>query len=376
MYTSFSIENFRLFDQLTVEPLARVNLITGQNNAGKTALLEAIWLHSGQNTPDLAQRINIWRGLPTSEPGELFSELFRDYQTDLPIKLAGSRNGGSTSGILTIIRRRIADRTTTLTPAISAAGENRRSPSDNMSDHEILFDYEDDSGQTFASRAWVELTPLPFDLPVAPGIQFDGNVPTVRAERGLSSADRKSSVFMQSLGRIAPPELAARFGRAEIAGYISDVEGVMRLIEPRLRRLTAVPSAEGSALIYGDVGAGRIIPIALMGSGFSRLLELTLAFAEVSDGSIMVDEIENGLHHSALVDVWQAVNRLSREFNVQVFATTHSYECIVAADSAFTESDELHLHHLYRRTPSEPVKATTYKKKALDTNIEYFWELR
>ncbi len=378
MYTSFSIENFRLFDQLTVEPLARVNLIAGQNNAGKTALLEAIWLHSGQNTPDLAQRINIWRGLPTSEPGELFSELFRDYQTDLPIKLAASRNGSSTSGVLTIIRRRIADRTTTLTPAISAAGENRRSPSDNISDHEILFDYEDDSGQTFASRAWVELTPLPFDLPVPPGIQFDGNVPTVRAERGLSSADRKSSVFMQSLGRIAPPELATRFGRAEIAGYISDIEDVMRLIEPRLRRLTAVPSADGLALIYGDVGVGRIIPIALMGSGFSRLLELTLAFAEVSDGSIMMDEIENGLHHSVLVDVWQAVNRLSQEFNVQVFATTHSYECIVAANAAFSElgSGDLHLHRLYRRSPSEPVKAITYTKEKLDTNIEYLWELR
>ena len=53
MYTSFSIENFRLFDQLTVEPLARVNLIAGQNNAGKTALLEAIWLHNGQNNPEL-----------------------------------------------------------------------------------------------------------------------------------------------------------------------------------------------------------------------------------------------------------------------------------------------------------------------------------
>ena len=152
----------------------------------------------------------------------------------------------------------------------------------------------------------------------------------------------------------------------------------MRLIEPRLRRLTAVPSAEGPALIYGDIGVGRILPIALMGSGFSRLLELTLAFAEVSDGSIMVDEIENGLHHSVLVEVWQAINRLSLDFNVQVFATTHSYECIVAANDAFTElgSEDLHLHRLYRRNLSESVKAVTYTREALDTNIEYLWELR
>lgn len=181
---------------------------------------------------------------------------------------------------------------------------------------------------------------------------------------------------MQSLGRVGPPELAARFGRAEIAGYLGDVEDVMRLIEPRLRRLTAVPTAEGPALIYGDVGTGRIIPIALMGSGFSRLLELTLAFEEVNNGSILIDEIENGLHYSVLNGVWSAINHLSQKFNVQVFATTHSYECIVAANNAFTESesDELHLHHLYRR--NERVKAVTYSKEALHTNIEYSWELR
>ena len=46
MYTSFTIENFRLFEKLTVEPLARVNLIAGENNVGKTALLEALWLLS------------------------------------------------------------------------------------------------------------------------------------------------------------------------------------------------------------------------------------------------------------------------------------------------------------------------------------------
>ena len=376
MYTSFSIENFRLFDQLTVEPLARVNLIAGQNNAGKTALLEALWLHNGQNNPELAQRINLWRGLPGGEPGELFSELFRDYQADLPIKLTAEWDGELEARTLTIVRQRIAERTSTLTPTLSAGTETRRTPPHSIYEHEIVFEYVDKAGEPYSSRAWVELTPLPFELPVPPGVQFDGNVPTLRSERGVNSGDRKSSIFMQSLGRIGSPELAARFGRAEIGGYLSEVESILRLIEPRLRRLTAVPTAEGTALIYGDVGTGRIIPIALMGSGFSRLLELTLAFEEVNNGSILIDEIENGLHYSVLTGVWRAIHHLSQKFNVQVFATTHSYECIVAANNAFAESAsrELHLHHLYRR--NERVKAVTYNKEALHTNIEYGWELR
>ena len=103
---------------------------------------------------------------------------------------------------------------------------------------------------------------------------------------------------------------------------------------------------------------------------------MALRFPYAKDGIILIDEIEKGLHHSVLVDVWKSLDWLSRKFNVQVFATTHSYECIVAANNAFTEleSDELHLHRL--RRDEDHIKAVTYTKEALDTNIEYLWELR
>ncbi len=376
MYTSFSIENFRLFDKFTVKPLARVNLIAGQNNAGKTALLEALWLHTGQNNPELARRINLWRGLPGGEPGELFTDLFMGYQTDLPIKLVASEDGNVDTQKLTITYRPRKESATSMAYALSSQLQARRSLSESVYNSEIVFEYTDQDGNQFPSRAWIELTPLPFELPVPPGIQFDGNVAALRAESGGSSNHRKSSVFMQSLGRIGPPELAARFGRAEIGGYLNDVKKVLQLVEPRLRRLTAVPGAEGPALIYGDIGTGRIIPIALMGSGFSRLLEMTLAFAEVSNGSILVDEIENGLHHSILVNIWQAINDLSKRFDVQVFATTHSYECVLAAMNAFKSAEDADLlyHRLSRR--DEGVVATTYPFEGLDFTLEYGAEIR
>ena len=47
MYKSFNIKNFRCFNDLEFKPLERVNLIAGKNNVGKTALLEAIWMHHG-----------------------------------------------------------------------------------------------------------------------------------------------------------------------------------------------------------------------------------------------------------------------------------------------------------------------------------------
>jgi predicted ATPase len=162
----------------------------------------------------------------------------------------------------------------------------------------------------------------------------------------------------------------------ERQGYLPEVEEVIRLIEPKLQRMTLITNDRGLPSVYGDIGIGALLPMALMGDGTNRLLDLALGFLPARDGIILIDEIETGIHHSRLETVWKNLDWLSREFNVQVFATTHSYECIVAANNAFNEleSDELHLHRLYRR--GDQMKAVTYNKDALDTNIEYLWELR
>ena len=61
MYRSFTIKNFRCFDELTVEGMGRINLIAGKNNVGKTALLEALWVHSWPIDPNFGLQIDILR---------------------------------------------------------------------------------------------------------------------------------------------------------------------------------------------------------------------------------------------------------------------------------------------------------------------------
>ena len=62
MLTSFILKNFRCFRELEMTPLDRVNLIAGKNNTGKTALLEAIFLHLGPNNPRLSLTLHALRG--------------------------------------------------------------------------------------------------------------------------------------------------------------------------------------------------------------------------------------------------------------------------------------------------------------------------
>ena len=364
MYTSFSIENFRLFDQLTVEPLARVNLIAGQNNAGKTALLEAIWLHSLPN-PRTAQQLGFLRGLPISESEVLFADLFRGYQTDLTIRIDAIGDFASGLTFHHPDQRPMPILATALGPILTGL---KIFQSENDFDNGVIFEYSDvESGAKFESRAWLNEDPNDERRTIRRRFQVSGE---------WAGPYFGPCVFIPTGTQPMARDLAIKFGQVEVAGRMDGVQTVLGLVEPRLRRLTAIPKAEGVAQIHGDVGIGRIIPVSLMGDGFRRLLNLVLSFNEASNGVILVDEIENGIHYSVMQSVWEAIIRFSQEFNVQVFATTHSYECIVAANNAFNtlESDELHLHHMYKR--DETVKSQTYNKDAIETNIEYFWELR
>ena len=377
MYTSFSIENFRLFDQLTVEPLARVNLIAGQNNVGKTALLEAVWLHSGPNMPDLGIRLSGFRGIPGPNPQRLLNDLFYDFDTNRCITLIANGSWGEKPRTLkTTSQSReggLIDARPTQGLSTLLRGSQEADVSV-VSGSEIVLEYTDEIDQKYLSSGWwarqqinvgTETGPIPAALMSSEGMAF----------RQARMREVNPCVFFSARNRTSLEEDVLRFGEVELAGYADDIVRCLNKIDPRIKRLTTI-AAPPAPMIYADLGLSRPVPMGFLGDGMGRLLSMVLAFHQARNGTILIDEVENGLHHSVLVDVWKNLNWLSCEFNVQVFTTTHSYECIVAANDAFTEleSEELHLHRLHRQNGS--VRATTYSKAALETNIDFMWELR
>ena len=121
---------------------------------------------------------------------------------------------------------------------------------------------------------------------------------------------------------------------------------------------------------------GRLIPLAFMGDGTRSLARFALAIANASDGVVLIDEIENGLHYSILTEIWGGIAELARQFNVQIFATTHSYECLTAAHRAFQKSEkyDFRLHRLDRIKDS--IKAATFDGEMLEAALRAKWEVR
>jgi AAA15 family ATPase/GTPase len=75
----------------------------------------------------------------------------------------------------------------------------------------------------------------------------------------------------------------------------------------------------------------------LMGDGFRRILSLSLAISQSAGQRVMIDEFETGIHHSNLATTWAHVAKLARREKVQLFVTTHSWECLVAAEEALAD---------------------------------------
>ncbi len=93
------------------------------------------------------------------------------------------------------------------------------------------------------------------------------------------------------------------------------------------------------------------VPFKSLGDGVNRLLGILLALVKARGGVLLIDEIENGLHYSRQAKLWEVLLRQAREWDVQIFATTHSWDCV----SGFAESakdlseDEALLLRLERR---------------------------
>jgi hypothetical protein len=126
-------------------------------------------------------------------------------------------------------------------------------------------------------------------------------------------------------------------------------ERIMREVEPRLKRLRyAKLPGTGSPLVFADIGLSRAVPATQMGQAFNRLLHIYAEILASKANVLLIDEIENGIFSESLEMIWKGLFAVCEEQKVQIFATTHSRECVMAANSAAHDrgKDELSVQRL------------------------------
>ena len=135
-------------------------------------------------------------------------------------------------------------------------------------------------------------------------------------------------------------------------------------------------------IIYIDTGLQRFIPIHVAGDGLKRLLSIITAIYNAKNGIILIDEVDNGLHFSVQQLLWKAIITAAKQFNVQIFATTHSIECLAALNTAaqtFKQNkniidDEIRYFRIERNNDTH--KIYTYEQEIFKLAMEKNWEVR
>jgi hypothetical protein len=290
MFTTLAYKNFRGFADLSLKGLQRVNLVVGRNNSGKTSFLEGLLLVS--NPEQLGNMPGRLR--PESGDSDLryFRWLLRDTQ-----------------------------------PPANAA---------------IYAEQEDGPRSVVLSRKTKS-------KPSAPEGMI--RVSRVEAFAAFASASQHSlNCRVVSVLPRSPAEILASFSAAVTRrGGEERMDAIFREIDDRIRKVRVLSFEDGQHIMF-DFNLSEMLPLSQVGQGVHRLITI---FSELigTDAQIcIVDEIENGIHHSMLEQVWAGIATAAAKLNIQVFATTHSQECIEAAHAAFAkrETYEFSIVQLFR----------------------------
>jgi len=360
MYSAFEIRNFRCLRRLKLDNLARVNLIAGGNNTGKTALLEALFLHCARVNPATILTIGGMRGLHRAklEIGRRFiispgGTLFHNFDDTSAIELVG-REGRRHSESVRIAITRDPSKLERIPRALSETGGDGKGTTESTLSGEAL-EWESGSG---AERYTAML-------------YWQGN--QQRMQPAVTPASPFPTYYMGARWLPRFKDEAELFGQLQVRREQEHVVRFLRIVEPRLRALTTILYA-GEPMLHADVGSGVLQPLAVVGDGVLRLTRLILHLLHVPKGVLLVDEIENGLHHSAMAGVWKALGAAAASVGAQVFATTHSRECIEAAHQALADERSFRLIRLERIEGD--IRAVPYDREALGAAIEAGFEVR
>jgi predicted ATPase len=144
----------------------------------------------------------------------------------------------------------------------------------------------------------------------------------------------------------------------------------LRVIEPDIDRIAA--GTQG--FFVRMASSEQRIPLGSMGDGIRRMLNLAINLATAANGTLIVDEIDTGLHHSVMTRMWRLVVETARRLNVQVFATTHSDDCVRSLARLFEETPEygaeVALHRVVRGATSTVLYTAEEIQAATAAHIE------
>ena len=345
MLNSLEIKNFRILEDFRVSKLGRVNLIVGKNNSGKSSVLEALRIYAGNAQHGLLEQIAAGHDetyrLKENEQIESdmqfpFEDLFtgRHFPQDEALAISIGELVSGDDALRIEHGFLIEEEDPVKVDLEEIIGIRTRLRRITNSSHDEL------SSETFSHALFVtkgerSFPPIQLDKYGRPGFRYP--------LRKLSGTVPCSVIPTQF---ISIDDLADEWDKIVFTEHEEVVRDALRIITPEFENLTFVRDDENLPRKLRRSAKVKVsdsphpVPLNSLGDGMLRVLQLVLKVFPAKGGFLLIDEFENGLHFSVQEKVWALLFELAQKLDIQIFATTHSWDCIESfAKAAIARKD-------------------------------------
>lgn len=332
MIENFHVKGYRYLRDLEIQAPTRFNLVVGTNNSGKTSLLESMFLHFNPLNfqPVFTVIISRIRG-DWSTPylvenlGWLFYSPERKENSTIEMTDT-SKEGKSTATAVSFYRYQILENSNPPYMQHPPSYSGRQQKSLVMARLQLSFASEgkkENNTCDFPVEGALEIPQSSFKSPIS--CRF------YAVHSSLSILDLYSVGFKSG----AYPEILNFIQK----GVDADIEDFSILMsEDRTPRLYLRHKRLGVTLLEN------------LGDGVRKIFSLACLLAECKNGILLIDELESSIHTEVLLKFMNWLTESARQFNVQIFATTHSLECIdTALESTISQENQLTLYKMYEQ---------------------------
>ena len=149
----------------------------------------------------------------------------------------------------------------------------------------------------------------------------------------------KEPPFIPSCMRSLGTDLMELFDLARLDDKDSEVLKAFQILDPTIESVESFWIGEPT--LYLKRKGEKRLPLSLFGDAINRVAEIILKLVNSEHKILLIDEIENGIHHTNQREFWRILFRLAVELDTQIFATTHSLEMLQAfADVGLKSNQE------------------------------------
>ena len=372
MIEQLEIKNFRGFSEYKIEDIGQVNLLVGTNNCGKTSILEAVHLLKTKgNLYDifslLAQRGELKNESETTRYAKAdLCRLFHGFQIMQDFEFSFVAFNRNQQG-----------------EALFASVEcvaHQSELAERIPDFYTRFHGHD--GYSLFNVDWGnEDEHITREVPIT----NDDCLLYEYIKRTNSkpiSSETESLKFISS-SSLSPDNIVSLFEKIVLSPTEESVIEALQIIEPDITRLATIGA---SSLSSGDYIRGGIIvksskweepiPIGSFGDGIWRLLGLILSLVGAKNGTLLIDEVDTGLHHTVMSKMWKLICVTARKLNVQVFATTHSSDCWKTLADNAVEDEFADMPIRIHRINKDKKRPETFTNKEMHLAVDREIEVR